>query len=505
MLKNVVSNWLLLLINIGVTYVLLPFNLHALGQEQYGVWLLVSSMTGYLGLLLLGIPMASVRYITRYVTEKNYDEMNAMIANCGVMYLAMGAASMVVGGVLLVVYRQLYTVPPALVWPSEIAFVCIVFNISVGFFSQLPYGIMAAHHDFVARNLVLSCTTLTKLALMVIFVIYHPSLVSLAVAQICATFFDAVTIWVVVKRRHPQVKLQLSRFHTGVIKSIFSFSVFVLVLQIGNQLSFQTDSLVIGKRLKIDMIPFYAVANSLTTYTVDFVVGIAAVVMPMATRLQTENRTDELQRIFLRWSKIAFSLALLSSLCFFAIGPSFIGRWMGPSFLGPSGEVLRILVLSNIFFLPIRGVALPVLMGLGQAGRPTIAFLTAGVLNLVLSLIWAGPWGLAGVAWGTAVPNIAFALTILFIVCAELKLPLRRYLSYVVERATLGAIPVAALLYWIVRTFVLQTYLRQAVAAFAGAGLFGLVWLVYVLRNDPNIDVYSKLNTLLPSRWRLSH
>ena len=45
MFKNIASNWLLMLINVGVTYIVLPFSLRMLGQEQYGVWLLVTSMT----------------------------------------------------------------------------------------------------------------------------------------------------------------------------------------------------------------------------------------------------------------------------------------------------------------------------------------------------------------------------------------------------------------------------------------------------------------------------
>ena len=42
-------------------------------------------------------------------------------------------------------------------------------------------------------------------------------------------------------------------------------------------------------------------------------------------------------------------------------------------------------MLSALVFLPVRGVALPILMGLGKPGVPTIGFLTAGVLNLVFA------------------------------------------------------------------------------------------------------------------------
>ena len=46
---------------------------------------------------------------------------------------------------------------------------------------------------------------------------------------------------------------------------------------------------------------------------------------------------------------------------------------------------------------------MPVLLGLGHPKLPTLTFLVTGVLNLVLSIALAGPFGLIGVALGTAI------------------------------------------------------------------------------------------------------
>ena len=47
-------------------------------------------------------------------------------------------------------------------------------------------------------------------------------------------------------------------------------------------------------------------------------------------------------------------------------------------------------------------------------------FLLAGVLNVVLSVALARPLGLAGVALGTAIPNVLFAAAVLVMACREL-------------------------------------------------------------------------------------
>ena len=98
----------------------------------------------------------------------------------------------------------------------------------------------------------------------------------------------------------------------------------------------------------------------------DFVIAIAAVVSPMATKLNTEGRMDQLREIFLKWSKVALSLSILAGLFLIVLGPKFIGVWIDPSYEGPSGQVLQILMISSLVFLPVRGVAIPILMGIGK-------------------------------------------------------------------------------------------------------------------------------------------
>src|SRR5436309_15677242 len=91
----------------------------------------------------------------------------------------------------------------------------------------------------------------------------------------------------------------------------------------------------------VGSIAFYAVANSLVVYLMDFIGSIAAVVSPMATKLNTEGKMSDLREIFLKWSKAALSLTIMAGLFLIVPGPRFIGWWIGPSFDHPAGHVLQ--------------------------------------------------------------------------------------------------------------------------------------------------------------------
>jgi O-antigen/teichoic acid export membrane protein len=487
-LRNVGSNWALTLVTIAATYVLTPFIIHTFGQDAYGTWALITSMTGYISLLALGVPVATVRYLAQHVAEGDTKKINQTVGSCAGLYLMVGSAAVFIGAVLMMLFG-IYSIPSAFEAEARLAFGLMVLYVSVGFIGLLPEGIMFAHHDFVLRNVVRISGVLLRLSLTIGLLMLRASLIVLASAQIICLAFDFGVSWFLIHRRYPGIRISLADFDRGTVRRIFSFSLYVLLLTAGARLSFETDALVIGAFMGVGEIPFFTVANSLVLYLMEFVIAIAAVVSPMATKLNTEGNLPELREVFLKWSKLALSLTIGAGLFLIVLGPKFIGWWIGPSFEHPSGEVLQILMLSCLVFLPVRGVALPILMGLGKPKAATITFVLAGLLNLGLSVLLIGPLGLAGVAIGTAIPNVLFALIVLVIACRELGIRVRTYVQYVVPRATLGALPLLGLLLWFKLGLGVQSLAGLIAAGSTVALLFGLTWVFFVYRDDPYVDL----------------
>lgn len=489
MLKNVGSNWVVSLFMALATCLLTPFVLHTVGVEAYGTWILITSMTGYLGLLALGVPMASVRHIAQQVAAGNLEETNRAIGSCMGLYLLLGGAALVIGGGLLALFAAAYQIPRGLEFDARVAFAIAIVYGSLWFVALLPEAVLSAHNDFVVRNAVRVAGIVVRLVLTVGLLTLHGSLAVLALVQFACIAFDFVVCWLVIRRRYPGTRLTLTHFDRGIVRKIFSFSLYVLVLQAGARLTFETDSIVIGAFKDVGAIPHFTVGNSLIVYFMEFIVAIAAVVMPAATWLKAQGRVGELRETFLKWSKISLTLTLMVGMFLFVLGPRFIAWWIDPSFEEPSGQVLQILMVSYLFFLPVRGVALPILIGLGKPGLPALALLVAGLVNLGLSVWLVGPLGLAGVALGTAIPNVLFAGFILVRACRELDISVADYLRYVGPRALLGACPAFALLLWFKLGMQVHGLGGLAMAGTAMVALFGLTCILFVYRNDPYVDL----------------
>jgi O-antigen/teichoic acid export membrane protein len=158
--------------------------------------------------------------------------------------------------------------------------------------------------------------------------------------------------------------------------------------------------------------------------------------------------------------------------------------------------VLQILMIGTMIFLPARGVALPMLMGLGKPKRPTIAFVIGGLVNVGLSILLIRSRGLAGVAIGTSFPLIAFAVAVVVFACRELGISVARYAAYVIPRVCIGAVPATVVLLAFQLAVEPHGIVSLAAAGLAMLTVYALTLIFFVYRNDPYLDLRSRLPAL---------
>ena len=71
---NVLANWASLVVGTVVSLFLSPYIVHTLGDTAYGVWVLVGSLVGYLGLLDLGTRGAVTKYVATYHAARRHED-----------------------------------------------------------------------------------------------------------------------------------------------------------------------------------------------------------------------------------------------------------------------------------------------------------------------------------------------------------------------------------------------------------------------------------------------
>jgi O-antigen/teichoic acid export membrane protein len=500
--KNIGTTWILNFLQIVALMVLAPFVIRHLGTEQNGLWVVIVGYTDYLRLLILGIPMASVRYTAEHVARKDTESANRAIATCMRICVMLGVGAWIVGGICYFVFdANLHSahagdLSPATIDGARIAFAMVMLQVGMGFAMRLPYGLFDAHNDFVLRNLVMAGELVLRLVLTLSLLTWRPDLPSLALVQIICMLAEFAALVLLIRRRYPGIRLGVRDYDASLVKSILSFSLFAMVLNVGTLLAFRSDAIVISAFLPLSEATYFDAGNKFFEPMTQLLIAVGAVVMPMATRLKATGDVDELRHVFLKWSKICLSIVLLIGLYLLVLGPDFLGMWIDPSFVEPSGRVLQVLMLSFLFYLPVRGVALPILLGLGSPAAPAVALLAMGVVNVLMSIALVRTQGIFGVALGTAVPNVLFAAVILVMACRALGVRVNRYLAYVAAKCAVGALVPLAFLAWCKYGWKVEGRFELLASGAVMVVVFAITWIVFVFRNDPYLDVGAALARL---------
>lgn len=464
MLRDVIANWSYIGISAITAFVLYPFFVDVLGEGQYGVWLLISSITGYFSLLQFGLPLANVRFLSFYWAKESFEDVNTVLRSNLMFLLGIDVIVLLAGGLLAALLESAFGVPPAFAAASRIALAVASVEVAFRFLGTLFEGVFHAQKRFVALNVIFNVAVAGRLAASLLLVTADEGLLIVALIQLGATLFQLVSFCAYIRREFPMIVIGSGRFDRDMLKEVFGYSAYALLLDVAARLSFNTDPMVIGSVLSVEDIVPFGVANSILTYFMMFTIGFSAALMPRVTEAAAKGETKGLAETYVRYSRIVAFAVIPICMSFWRFGDDFIALWMGERFRVSAGAPLTILALGYAFFLVQRGVAFPILMGLSKMAFATKLMFAGAVVNVLLS-VWLAPHlGLSGVALGTTGPLLGITFALAVHVCRVLGTSPSSYLLRAVVLPALSALP-----FWAAAVSVESAFSAASPAGFVGS------------------------------------
>ncbi|MEO5988206.1 MAG: oligosaccharide flippase family protein, partial [Candidatus Eisenbacteria bacterium] len=139
-LWNVITNYLRFLLAAVIGFVLTPMLVHHLGDQDYGLWTTVFSLTGYFGLFDQGIRPSLVRYISRDHAIGDREGLSRTISSAIVLYTFVGVITMLVAVLLASRTDVWLRVDPALHDIAPVLVLIVGATLALGF----PLGVFGA-------------------------------------------------------------------------------------------------------------------------------------------------------------------------------------------------------------------------------------------------------------------------------------------------------------------------------------------------------------------------
>lgn len=466
------STWLGYVSTLLIGFLLSPFIVHHLGATGYGVWTLIVSLTGYFGMLDLGLRQSVGRFVARYVGLEDSESVNRTLSTAVAMLAAGGVVVLIATGVLIANFSTAFRVEHSYQASAKIALLIAGIQICVALPMSVFSTILMSHERFDIMTGVTVTGAIIRATSVVVLLNMGYGLAALAAVTLVVSSceYTAGVIWA--KILYPALRPSWRYVDFSTAKELFGFGLYRFLWIISNQVIFYTDSVVIGMFLNVSAITYYAIAGSLINYARNLVSFPTDTFFPATSRLHAKNDMAGLRELQILGSKIdvLIGLPLCVGLLFF--GKQFISLWMGKEYAS-SWHILAVLIIPQFTSMSqyISGLTL---LGMGRHKILAYLAMAEAFTNLVLSIILIRQFGVIGVAWGTAIPHlISTAVIIPLYTLRALELDPAEYFRQAYLRPVLCALPFALICYGVTRFAEPSSWLLLAFEVAFVCGCFG--------------------------------
>jgi O-antigen/teichoic acid export membrane protein len=424
-LSNVLWSWSGVLLTIVVGFLLSPYLIRHLGDINFGIWAVATSLVGYYWLMDLGFRSATIKMSAEFRATGEGEKLNELLST-GVVYASLAG---------LAILAATWTAAPVLArWykferPEFVALVRMVgasFAIGLTFNSILSSCLEGFQRFDLTTRVWLTLTIVRSVGIYILIRLGHGVLemgYMLLGAQLMSY---AMTYWLF-RQAVPGARLSVGRARLKMLRAMASYGIHTFTSSVSNLLLNRSVVFLIPRMLGIGLVPYFTVPVSILEYATDGIGRIGMVTTPNATELMAKGEPEGLVDLAVYANRYSFVLFGPVAIFLMTYGPEFFGLWIRKSYAVDCGQLLPVLLLGQ-FIMAGQQNSVSVLFGIGRHQTYARCLLAEAVLMTVGVVLMLPRGGLVGAAW---VVSIMMALNrgagVCWLVSKELKISPFRY------------------------------------------------------------------------------
>jgi O-antigen/teichoic acid export membrane protein len=404
-LRNLLTNWAGYFGNVVVAFFLTPFIARSLGEAGYGVWSLLMAVTGYLGLVDLGVRVSTGRYLNFYLGRQDHEKARDVVRTSLALYSILGVviviASIVIGQSFATLFPKL---PPHLADSAIVVLPLLGVNVWIGLYAATFSQVLLANNRFDIKNAIDMVVLAARTIGTVVVLRQGNNLGGLALVLVIAGAIDCVTTFILSRIWGISIGRLAPRIDREQLRALVSFSAWSFVGNVGSRVILYTDSIVIAALLGASDLAVYAIGLMVIDYAANFLAQVASVATPDIYKIAGSGNVKELQQIVLAVAETTLAVSVPALVCLVLLAPDFATLWMGMPYRN-AGWIIRILAVGHVALLASRSIG-AALWGAGEVKVLAAATAIEAASNLTCSVLFVtvAGWGIYGIAVGTALP-----------------------------------------------------------------------------------------------------
>lgn len=386
----------------GLVYT--PIMLRLLGQSEYGLYQLVNSVVGYLGLLSFGFSSSYLRFYSRFRALEDEDGVRGLNGMFMTVFLSIAAVSVICGCVMVTNIRFIFAtgLTEAEYPTATILMALMVANLAISFPNSVFTCWTSAQESFVfQRGLNLVSALLSPLVTLPLLLMGHGS-VAMVLVSTCLTVASlSANAWYCLRRLG--MRFRFRYLDWKLFGEVFAFTFFIFLNQVIDQINWNVDRFLLGRMSGTAAVAAYAVGMQVNSIYTSLSTAISSVFAPQVNMVVArggESSDDELTDVMVRVGKVQFLILAGVLTGFIFLGRPFVLLWGGSEY-GESWVVAMVVMVPMLVPL-IQNVGIEIQRAKNRHQVRSVVYFLIAVLNVVVSIPLIRAFGPIGGAIGTA-------------------------------------------------------------------------------------------------------
>ena len=402
-----ILSYVIIFVNLIIGLLYTPILTAKLGQSEYGLYSLVTSVISYLTILDFGFGNAIIIYTARYRVNNEKEKQQKLHGMFFLIYTIIGIIAGIIGVIIWANADILFANSMSVeeIDKAKILLGILTFNLIVTFPLSVFSSIITAYEKFIfAKILNIARIILNPIIMIILLNIGYKS-----VALVILTTVLNITTLILnylYCRKKLKIKLKFGKLDFSLLKEIIAYSVWVFLNSIMDKINLSLDQFILGVYAGTAAVAVYSIAGNLNQMYINFSTAISGVLLPRVTEMEEKKATDkEFTDIFIKTGRLQFIIMALIISGFVLFGREFINiLWVGTEY-DQSYFIACILMIPCTVPL-IQNVGLNILQAKNKYKFRVMVLFAFAILNVIISIILAQICGGIGAAIGTAISVI---------------------------------------------------------------------------------------------------
>lgn len=406
-----ILNYVSVILNTIITMIFTPIILRYMGQSEYGLYSVVSAVVAYFSVLDCGFGNAMIRFLAKAKAQNRLDEEKNINSLFLFLYIIIGILASIIGIIIYskfnIIFQNSFSM--AEIIKAKKILIVLIINVALTFPLSIFSSYITASEKFVFPRIINIIRIVLYPCIMFPLLLLGYKSLSMVVVIVSLNILSLLmNIYYCFKKIKMKLYFRLKKIDFGILREIFTYSFFVFLNIIVDNVFNSTDQIILGIVSGTVVVSVYSVANQIKNIFVLFSTSISGVFLPKITKIisntDNKNRTKEVSDIFIKISRLQLYILLLALSCFYIVGKQFINLWVGKEYADAYYITLWLIGFSLV---PLtQNIGISILQAMNKHRFRSVMYILIAIINVIISIPLAKEYGGIGAAIGSAIANL---------------------------------------------------------------------------------------------------